>query len=66
MFQVLWIYFMLELCDMQIILEGMGRSLHTNYNAQFKCDALKVDSFIMFYPKSRNFVETTIVVCLTD
>ncbi|KAE9453749.1 hypothetical protein C3L33_14354, partial [Rhododendron williamsianum] len=25
-----------------VILEGMGRSLHTNYNAQFKCDALKV------------------------
>ncbi|KAL8118337.1 hypothetical protein AgCh_016028 [Apium graveolens] len=26
----------------QIILEGMGRSLHTNYNAKFKCDALKL------------------------
>ncbi|XP_065875851.1 pantothenate kinase 2 isoform X2 [Euphorbia lathyris] len=26
----------------QIILEGMGRSLHTNYNARFKCDALKL------------------------
>ncbi|XP_038685957.1 pantothenate kinase 2-like isoform X1 [Tripterygium wilfordii] len=25
-----------------IILEGMGRSLHTNYNAQFKSDALKL------------------------
>ncbi|GAU44903.1 hypothetical protein TSUD_137350 [Trifolium subterraneum] len=25
-----------------IILEGMGRSLHTNLYAQFKCDALKV------------------------
>ncbi|KAM7483198.1 hypothetical protein LguiB_007781 [Lonicera macranthoides] len=25
-----------------IILEGMGRSLHTNYNAQFKCDTLKL------------------------
>ncbi|XP_058192613.1 pantothenate kinase 2 [Rhododendron vialii] len=25
-----------------VILEGMGRSLHTNYNAQFKCDALKL------------------------
>ncbi|KAF8378279.1 hypothetical protein HHK36_029618 [Tetracentron sinense] len=24
-----------------IILEGMGRALHTNYNARFKCDALK-------------------------
>lgn len=27
---------------MQLILEGMGRSLHTNLNARFKCDALKV------------------------
>ncbi|XP_058091822.1 pantothenate kinase 2-like [Magnolia sinica] len=25
-----------------IILEGMGRSLHTNFNAHFKCDALKL------------------------
>ncbi|KAF7124442.1 hypothetical protein RHSIM_Rhsim12G0164700 [Rhododendron simsii] len=25
-----------------VILEGMGRSLHTNYIAQFKCDALKL------------------------
>ncbi|WOL02923.1 pantothenate kinase 2 [Canna indica] len=25
-----------------IILEGMGRSLHTNLNAQFRCDALKL------------------------
>ncbi|GMP47935.1 hypothetical protein CsSME_00015470 [Camellia sinensis var. sinensis] len=25
-----------------IILEGMGRALHTNFNARFKCDALKV------------------------
>ncbi|XP_052175011.1 pantothenate kinase 2-like [Diospyros lotus] len=25
-----------------VILEGMGRSLHTNFNAQFKCDALKL------------------------
>ncbi|PHU23756.1 Pantothenate kinase 2 [Capsicum chinense] len=25
-----------------VILEGMGRSLHTNYNAKFKCDALKL------------------------
>ncbi|VAI20271.1 unnamed protein product [Triticum turgidum subsp. durum] len=27
---------------MQLILEGMGRSLHTNLNARFKCDALKL------------------------
>lgn len=25
-----------------VILEGMGRALHTNYNARFKCDALKL------------------------
>uniref|UniRef100_A0A6N2LDN0 pantothenate kinase n=1 Tax=Salix viminalis TaxID=40686 RepID=A0A6N2LDN0_SALVM len=25
-----------------IVLEGMGRALHTNFNAQFKCDALKL------------------------
>ncbi|KAK1326944.1 Pantothenate kinase 2 [Acorus calamus] len=25
-----------------IILEGMGRALHTNFNAHFKCDALKL------------------------
>uniref|UniRef100_A0A9I9CE58 Pantothenate kinase 2 n=1 Tax=Cucumis melo TaxID=3656 RepID=A0A9I9CE58_CUCME len=25
-----------------VILEGMGRALHTNFNAQFKCDALKL------------------------
>ncbi|KAM3381091.1 pantothenate kinase 2 [Capsicum galapagoense] len=25
-----------------VILEGMGRSLHTNYNAKFKCAALKL------------------------
>ncbi|KAJ7558584.1 hypothetical protein O6H91_04G047400 [Diphasiastrum complanatum] len=25
-----------------IVLEGMGRALHTNYNARFKCDALKL------------------------
>ncbi|XBH93706.1 hypothetical protein VPH35_084589 [Triticum aestivum] len=25
-----------------LILEGMGRSLHTNLNARFKCDALKL------------------------
>ena len=25
-----------------VILEGMGRSIHTNYNAKFKCDCLKI------------------------
>ncbi|KAL9243146.1 hypothetical protein vseg_017070 [Gypsophila vaccaria] len=25
-----------------IILEGMGRAIHTNFNARFKCDALKL------------------------
>lgn len=28
-----------------IVLEGMGRALHTNFNAKFKCDALKVSSY---------------------
>ncbi|KAM0072313.1 putative pantothenate kinase [Helianthus debilis subsp. tardiflorus] len=27
-----------------VILEGMGCALHTNYNARFKCDALKVNT----------------------
>lgn len=27
---------------LQVILEGMGRALHTNFNAQFKCESLKV------------------------
>lgn len=34
--------------SMQIILEGMGRALHTNFNAQFKCEALKVMVHVMF------------------
>lgn len=34
--------FMQEVCALQIILEGMGRAIHTNFNAKFKCDALKV------------------------
>lgn len=25
-----------------VILEGMGRAIHTNYNAQLKCDSLKI------------------------
>lgn len=33
---------MIIVCTVQIILEGMGRALHTNFNARFKCDALKV------------------------
>lgn len=41
-------------CDVQIILEGMGRSLHTNYNAKFKCDALKV-TLVMWYLQSRKY-----------
>ncbi|XP_065178051.1 4'-phosphopantetheine phosphatase-like isoform X1 [Sycon ciliatum] len=36
-----------KLCEMCrevdfIVLEGMGRAIHTNYTAQFKCDSLKV------------------------
>ena len=26
----------------QLVLEGMGRCLHTNFNAKFRCDTLKV------------------------
>ncbi|GMJ06688.1 pantothenate kinase 2 [Hibiscus trionum] len=29
-------------CADLVILEGMGRSLHTNFNARFKCEALKL------------------------
>ena len=25
-----------------VVLEGMGRALHTNFNAKFKCDVLKL------------------------
>ncbi|XP_031552689.1 4'-phosphopantetheine phosphatase-like [Actinia tenebrosa] len=25
-----------------VVLEGMGRCIHTNYNAQFTCDSLKL------------------------
>ncbi|KAJ9568093.1 hypothetical protein OSB04_004059 [Centaurea solstitialis] len=28
-----------------VVLEGMGRALHTNYNARFKCDTLKIRAF---------------------
>lgn len=35
----------LALNVMQIILEGMGRAIHTNLDAHFKCDALKVRVF---------------------
>lgn len=35
---------------MQVILEGMGRALHTNLNARFKCDALKVKLLIAISP----------------
>ncbi|KAG2675866.1 hypothetical protein I3843_12G026800 [Carya illinoinensis] len=36
-----------------IILEGMGRALHTNFNGRFKCDALKVRlcSCLIWYVK---------------
>ena len=25
-----------------VVMEGMGRSIHTNYHAKFKCDSLKI------------------------
>ncbi len=28
--------------SLAVIIEGMGRAIHTNYNAKFKCDALKL------------------------
>jgi hypothetical protein len=42
---------------MQLILEGMGRSLHTNLNARFKCDALKV---LVSFCKPYLFVATQV------
>lgn len=37
---------LVELCEKEkvdlIIIEGMGRAIHTNFKAQFKCDCLKV------------------------
>ncbi|CAI9112702.1 OLC1v1013181C1 [Oldenlandia corymbosa var. corymbosa] len=36
-----------------VILEGMGRALHTNFNARFSCDALKV-GFSFFVLASHN------------
>lgn len=39
----------IEVYTLQIILEGMGRALHTNFNAQFKCDALKVRLYGVVY-----------------
>lgn len=32
---------------LQVILEGMGRALHTNFKAKFKCDCLKVSFFCL-------------------
>lgn len=32
-----------------MILEGMGRSLHTNFDAKFKCDTLKVICWFTLY-----------------
>ena len=59
-----------------VVLEGMGRSVHTNFNAAFSCDTLKIavlknkwlanhlggDMFsIMFkYEKSRKIVSSTV------
>lgn len=34
---------------LQVVLEGMGRALHTNFNAHFKCDTLKVSFIFKFF-----------------
>lgn len=47
---------------MQIILEGMGRALHTNFNARFRCDALKV----WFYCANYDEIITIYLVKLVD
>lgn len=44
------------LCTVQIILEGMGRALHTNFNARFKCEALKV--WLCTFISMRMFVKS--------
>jgi len=44
--------------DDLVILEGMGCALHTNFNAHFKCDALKlamVKNTTMIYFEERLF-----------
>lgn len=38
----------LVLIALQVILEGMGRAIHTNLHARFKCDALKVSVWTFF------------------
>jgi type II pantothenate kinase len=35
------------------VIEGMGRSVHTNWHAQFKCDAIKLSMI-----KNQHLAET--------
>lgn len=48
-FYIVMIYCLLELCTAMrdknvdlLIIEGMGRALHTNLTAEFKCECLKM------------------------
>ncbi|KAK7291629.1 hypothetical protein RIF29_06933 [Crotalaria pallida] len=46
-----------------IILEGMGRALHTNLNARFKCDALKL-AMVKNQRLAENLVKGNIYDCV--
>ncbi|XP_062116258.1 pantothenate kinase 2 isoform X2 [Humulus lupulus] len=46
-----------------IILEGMGRALHTNFNAQFKCDALKL-AMVKNQRLAKNLINGNIYDCV--
>ncbi|KAM6570012.1 hypothetical protein CsatB_017997 [Cannabis sativa] len=46
-----------------IILEGMGRSLHTNFNARFKCDALKL-AMVKNHRLAKNLINGNIYDCV--
>ncbi|XP_052181126.1 pantothenate kinase 2-like isoform X2 [Diospyros lotus] len=46
-----------------IILEGMGRALHTNFNAWFKCDALKL-AMVKNQRLAEKLIEGTIYDCV--
>ena len=35
-----------------IVLEGMGRAIHTNFEAEFNCEALKVIMIVKYVVKS--------------
>ena len=52
-----------SLCDLAtksgvdlIVIEGMGRAIHTNFEAEFTCDSLRVSCFLQFYAVTQNFL----------